>query len=172
MTRSTRFLSDDELMKQCRLDISRGSGPGGQKRNKTSNSIRLTHLPTGLHVIAQESRSQVENKMRAIRRMRLKLAVEIREPIDPTRFEPPDWFLSIRHNNRIEASHHHDYYAAAAGLLLDLIQAMHGSPADVAAMLGVPTTAVIRFLEAEPLLWTAANRIRADLSLPPLTHRR
>src|SRR4051812_21398366 len=103
-TRSLRFLFDDELLRDCRFDISRGSGPGGQKRNKTSNNVRLTHLPTGIQVVAGESRSQAENKMRAVRRLRLKIAEEIREDVPP-QFEPPDWFLSIRHNNRIEASH-------------------------------------------------------------------
>jgi hypothetical protein len=169
--RSVRFLSDSELLRQCRLDVFRGSGPGGQKRNKTSNSVRLTHLPTGLHVTADESRSQLENKTRSLRRLRLRLAIELREPISD-RFEPPDWFCSIRHNNRIAASHRHPYYAPAAGLILDLLKAMDGSPADVGIMLGVPTTAVIRFLEEEPQLWTAANRIRAESNLPPLTHRR
>ena len=171
MSRSLRFASDDQLLSQCRLDIFRGSGPGGQKRNKTSNSIRLTHLPTGISVIAGESRSQKENKLRAVRRLRLKLAIEMREEVLP-QFEPPDWFLSIRRNSRIEASHHHEFYAPAAGLMLDLLKAMHGSPADVGVMLGVTTTAVVRFLEEEPQLWTAANQIRADLTLPPLTHRR
>jgi hypothetical protein len=38
--------------------------------------------------------------------------------------------------------------------------------------LGVSTTAVIKLLENEPVLWTAANRIRADAGMPPLIHRR
>ena len=169
-SRSLRFLSEEELLRNCRFDISRGSGPGGQKRNKTSNSVRLTHLPTGISVIAGESRSQAENKLRAVRRLRLKLATDIREDIPP-QFEPPDWFLSIRRNNRIEASHRHEFYAPAAGLILDLFKQLHGSPADVGVMLGVPTTAVIRFLENEPQLWTAANQIRADHGMSPLAHR-
>jgi hypothetical protein len=41
----------------------------------------------------------------------------------------------------------------------------------VAINLGVSTTAVIRFLENEPAVWTAANAIRARFGLPPLTHR-
>ncbi len=170
-TGHTRFLSDEQFLQNCRLEAFRGSGPGGQKRNKTSNSIRLTHVPTGISVIADESRSQAENKLRALRRLRLKLARELREPI-AAKFEPPDWLLTIRHNNRIEASHHHPFYAPAAGLLLDLLSAMNGSPADVAIMLGLPTTAIVRFLEGEPALWTAANRIRSGLGLSALTHRR
>jgi hypothetical protein len=165
-------MSDDELLRQCRMDVFRGSGPGGQKRNKTCNSIRLTHLPTGIDVIAGETRSQQVNRLHAIRRLRLKLATDLREPIDPVKFEPPDWFLEIRHENRIEASYKHRFYAPAAGLILDLLKALHGSPADVAGMLGISTTAVIRFLENEPHFWIAANRIRADNALPPLSHRR
>jgi hypothetical protein len=168
---SLRLLTDDELLKQCRFDQFRGSGPGGQKRQKTSNTVRLTHLPTGIHVVAGESRSLTENKMRAVRRLRLKLAAELREPVDLTRFEPPEWFLSVRRETRIEASHRHPLYAAIAGLILDLLEATHGNPAAVAANLGVSTTSVIRRLEAEPLLWTAANQIRQRFGLPALTHR-
>ena len=169
--KSVRFFSDDELMRQSRLELFRGSGPGGQKRQKTSNSVRLTHVPTGIHVVAGESRSQAENKMRALRRLRLKLATDIRERIDVVNFESPDWFLEIRQDNRIAASHRHLFYAPAAGLLLDLLKGMNGNPSSVATMLGVSTTAVIRFLEAEPILWTEANRIRAQLGMPALAHR-
>lgn len=169
---SIRFLSDQDLLRQCRVERFRGSGPGGQKRNKTSNSIRITHLPTGIHAIAQETRSQSVNKLHALRRLRFKLATELREPVDAAHFEPPDWFLEIRHNGRIEASYRHPYYAPAAGLLLDLLRTVHGSPSDVGIMLGISTTSVIRFLEEEPLFWAEANRIRHELGLPPLTPRR
>jgi hypothetical protein len=123
-------------------------------------------------VVAGESRSQAENRLFATRRMRLKLATELREPIDLATFAPPDWFLEVRRNTRIEASHRHPHYAAIGGLILDLLRALHGSPADVAGNLGVSTTAVIKFLENEPHFWTAANRIRADNALPALTHRK
>ena len=171
MSKSLRFLSDDELLKQCRVDQYRGSGPGGQKRNKTSNAVRIVHQPSGIEATGTEWRSLEINRGHAIRRLRLKLATEIREPVDPTRFEPPDWFLSIRQPSRIQVSDHHAYYTPAAGLVLDLLKAMHGSPSRVAAMLGVSTTAIVKFLEDEPQLWTAANRIRAELAMKPLTHR-
>jgi len=168
----SRFLTDDQLLAECRYDISRGSGPGGQKRNKTSNAVRLTHLPTGLHATATESRSLAENKMRALRRLRLKLATDLRETIDLAHFEPPEWFLGIRQPSRIEASYRHPLYAPAAGLVLDLLQALAGNPAAVAVNLGVSTTAVVRFLEQEPHLWVAANTIRAQNGLGALAHRR
>ena len=169
---STRLLLEEQLLKQCRVDFYRGSGPGGQKRNKTSSAVRLTHLPTGISATATESRLLAENKLWAMRRLRIKIATDIREPVDLAHFEPPDWFLSIRRQNRIEVSHRHPLYTAAAGLVLDLLQALAGNPAAVAINLGVSTTAVIKLLESESQFWTRANQIRAEFGLEPLTHRR
>jgi hypothetical protein len=169
--RSVRFLSDERLLDQCRQDLYRGSGPGGQKRNKTSNAVRITHAHTGITATATESRSTKENHLYALRRLRLKLATDVREPMDLATFAPPEWFLSIRRDRRIEASHRHPLYAATAGLVLDLLASLNGNPAAVAVNLGVSTTAVVKLLEDEPQLWAAANRIRADLGLKPLAHR-
>src|SRR5260221_8898901 len=88
-------LTDEALLGVCRFDLFRGRGPGGQKRNKTSNSVRLTHAPTGTHVMAGESRSQAENKARAVRRLKIRLAATIRRPVNPRDFEPPPWFASV-----------------------------------------------------------------------------
>ena len=63
-------LTDAELIAQCDVDTYRASGPGGQKRNKTSSAVRLRHEPTGLIAIAEESRSQHENKAKAVKRLR------------------------------------------------------------------------------------------------------
>src|SRR6188508_3094747 len=62
-------LTDAQLLAQCGVDTYRASGPGGQKRNKTSSAVRLRHPPSGLLVIAEESRSQHENKAKALRRL-------------------------------------------------------------------------------------------------------
>ena len=59
-------LTDAQLLAQCEVDTYRASGPGGQKRNKTSSAVRLRHPPSGLIVIAEESRSQHENKAKAL----------------------------------------------------------------------------------------------------------
>ena len=168
--RSFRFLSDEKLLSQCRVDHYRGSGPGGQKRNKTSNAVRLAHLPTGILATATESRSLKENHLHCLRRLRIKIAAEIREPVDPIRFEVPDWFLTIRHQNKIEASHRHEFYAATAGLILDLLS-LNGNPATVAITLGVTTTAIIKMLECETAWWAAANDIRLKLGMGAVQSR-
>jgi hypothetical protein len=169
---STRLLNDDALLADCREDHFRGSGPGGQKRNKTSNGVRLVHEPTGTIVTATESRSLKENRVHAIHRLRLKLAADQREPVDLAHSTPPDWFLSIRRGKQIEASQQNPLHAAAGGLVLDLLAALGGNPAAVAVDLGVSTSAVIKLLESEPLFWTTANRIRAELGLGSLAHSR
>src|SRR6266566_8863768 len=74
-------LTDSQLLAQCGVDTYRASGPGGQKRNKTSSAVRLRHLPSGLIVIAEESRSQHENRTRALRRMRQALYLKLRRPL-------------------------------------------------------------------------------------------
>src|SRR5436853_7255137 len=80
-------LTDAQLLSQCEVDTYRASGPGGQKRNKTSSAVRIRHEPSGLIVIAEESRSQHENKARALRRIRQAIYLQVREPVNG---EQPD----------------------------------------------------------------------------------
>jgi hypothetical protein len=164
-------LTDAALLADCRYDAFRGPGPGGQKRNKTSNSIRLTHAPTGTAVVAGESRSQSENKARALRRLKLRLAVQFRRPIDPRGWEPPAWFGQVVQLGRLAVSTHNEHYPRTAALVLDLLDARRGSVGDVAKLLGVTTSSVVKFLEREPELWAAANVIRKSAGRPPLERR-
>src|SRR5213593_2126976 len=81
-------LTDTQLLAQCEVDTYRASGPGGQKRNKTSSAVRLRHPPSGLIVIAEESRSQHENRARALRRMRQALFLKLREELPADQLDP------------------------------------------------------------------------------------
>src|SRR5438067_8083717 len=92
-------LSDDQLLAQCEVDTYRASGPGGQKRNKTSSAVRLRHPPTGLIVIAEESRSQHENKAKALQRLRKALFLELRDPAIGR--EHPEWRAAVNGDGRI-----------------------------------------------------------------------
>lgn len=62
------------LETEVRLDTYRASGPGGQHVNKTNSAIRLTHIPSGVVVIAQDSPSQFRNRETAFDRLIEKLA--------------------------------------------------------------------------------------------------
>src|ERR1700675_549068 len=74
-------LNDAQLLAQCEIDTYRASGPGGQKRNKTSSAVRIRHLPSALLVIAEESRSQHENRAKALKRLRQAFYLKLREAI-------------------------------------------------------------------------------------------
>ena len=83
-------LDRETLEAEVRLDRFRASGPGGQHVNTTSSAVRLTHLPSGVVVIAQDSPSQFRNKETAFERLSRRLQTlnrvpKKRVPTRPTR---------------------------------------------------------------------------------------
>jgi ribosome-associated protein len=72
----------DTLLAECEVQRARGSGPGGQHRNKTESRIVLVHLPTGLRVTCDETRSQHRNLELALFRLaaRIEAANHVEKP--------------------------------------------------------------------------------------------
>ena len=71
-------LPDAELSQRCDLDFFKATGPGGQKRNKSSSAVRLTLRGSDLSVTDCTERSQHQNRARALRKLRMLLAFRFR----------------------------------------------------------------------------------------------
>jgi protein subunit release factor B len=78
------------LEREVEVDVFRASGPGGQHVNKTESALRLTHPPSGVVVVAQDSSSQHRNREIAFERLlerleKLNYVPKKRVPTRPTR---------------------------------------------------------------------------------------
>lgn len=62
-------------MKEFKIVTSRGSGPGGQHKNKVETCVIITHVATGMSETCQESRSQLKNKNLAMSRLLVRIAI-------------------------------------------------------------------------------------------------
>lgn len=148
-------LTDPQLLAQCEVDTYRASGPGGQKRNKTSSAVRLRHLPSETLVIAEESRSQHENKARALKRLRQRLWLTLREPL--VQELPSDFTLVVGRRD--------ERFWPAVGIVLDALVHFQAQVSTTAQWLGSSTGSLIDFLEIDDTVWAEANRMRQRFGL-------
>ena len=153
----------DELLADCRVDRTRGSGPGGQHRNKTETAIVITHLPTGVRGEASERRSQGENLAQAKFRLRLELALAVRSAEGVA--EPSPLWRSRVAGERITVSASHDDFPAILAEALDVLASMDWSARAAAERLGVSTSQLVKLLKHEPRGLGMLNREQATKGL-------
>lgn len=172
--RAWTSLAPEVLLSQCEVDTYRASGPGGQKRNKTSSAVRLRHLPSGLLVIAEESRSQHENKAKALKRIYQAFFLELREELDVATLTPeivanfPDYAESHSQDGRLNLGVKDTRFWPAVGVALDVLAAVESKVSEAAKLLGVSTGNLIDFLQTDPKVWQVANQLRIRFGQKPL----
>jgi hypothetical protein len=150
------------LLAQCEQTARRGSGPGGQHRNKVETGVVLMHRPTGVHGQASERRSRKQNAAAALFRLRLQLALDVRTPPTPAASptSPTPLWRSRCRGGRITVSTTHEDFPALLAEALDVVFAQQCELPPAAAALGVSPTQLVRLLADEPRALLAVNAVR------------
>lgn len=160
-------LREDDLLKQCEVRSGRASGPGGQNRNKVETAVRVRHLPTGLIASATERRHKEQNRKQAVFRLRVRLAVEVREPVDPGGAPGALWASRTKDRKLLINPGHDDFPSLLAEAMDRIAMVEHDVPA-AASVLGVSASQLIKLLKHEPAALERVNQSRTDRGLRPL----
>jgi len=157
---------DERLLQETELKRQRRSGPGGQHRNKVETGIVATFLPTGARVEATERRSQEANRVQALYRLRLRLAVVERGACDPA-VHPTALWIDRRQGNRIRVNVEHAHFPALLAEALDVTLELDDAK-TAADSLGVSVSQLAKFIGMHPPALALVNEMRAKNGLRPL----
>lgn len=146
--------ADADLLKECTEERYKASGPGGQRRNKVETALRVRHNPTGVIAKAEESRYLHSNRAYAARRVREKIALEVRSPFDLEAPDlPPELVAQRSDRGRLAVAQKNPAYPIIVAVALDALAAAEGSFASAARPLGITTSQLIKLLQANPDIW-------------------
>lgn len=159
-------LKPADLLKHVTESRTKRSGPGGQHRNKVETAVLLIHKPTGISAEGSERRSQAENRQVALKRLRIKLAVEHRTPAAPS--GPSGLWLSRTRGQKLVISASHEDFPALLAEALDHLREAQWQVSPAAQKLGVTTSQLIGLFKKAPVAWAAVNKHRAAMGLPAL----
>ncbi len=156
---------DGRLLQQCRVDTYIASGPGGQHRNRTYSAVRLMHLATGVTVTGEERRSQHQNKQKAIGRLRMALALQVRN----TEFHLEENVQTVfAAAGPVRVNSKNELYPQVCAAVLDALYAAKGSLSAAAGFLNVSTGQLVKLISRDGDVLTAANRLREYFGLKPV----
>lgn len=159
-------LSDAKLLAECRQTRARRGGPGGQHRNKVETAIVLTHTPSGTQVEANERRSQADNLRQALRRLRLELAIRVRNLTNEQPKTSPSalWQQRSSSGRIVVSEEHRDFAPLVAELFDQLVLTDFDIPA-AAEHFEVSRSQINKFLRRNKQVWqfaSSALKQRAD----------
>jgi hypothetical protein len=120
-----------------------------------------------LIVIAEESRSQHDNKARALRRLRQAIYLKIRNDVTVESLATVG-LGSAESPIRLDLGRKDARFWPTVGVVLDALQTYEAKVSEAAAALGITTANLVDFLETEPKVWEQANILRARFGHKPL----
>lgn len=159
-------LDQELLLKDCKIQHVRRSGPGGQHRNKVETGVVIKHLPTNIIGEASETRQQARNRQMAIFRLRVNLAIEYRLQEIP---ESPSalWQGRLR-NGTLKVNPEHDDFPALLAEALDSITHFQFDVKAASQFLGCSSSQLIKFCKKDPRAFNSLNQKRQEAGLHPL----
>jgi hypothetical protein len=161
-------LSPDELLKHCEITFGRHRGPGGQNRNKVETAVTIKHTPTGIDGFASERRRQFENRLNAIKRLRLNLAVQHRTPVNPVKHRPSELWERRRGGEKMSINPDNKDYPGLLAEALDVIVARKFDVAGAAGLLGITMSQLAKLIRHDKHAMAMVNEGRKDRGLPEL----
>ena len=150
------YLTDQELMEHCVLDRFRASGPGGQKKNKTDSAVRIRHIGSGLIGLSSESRSQHVNKTYALRRLRLKIALVLRDNDQNDHIELKK-FIQQTGTKTFTLNIRDPRYPIIVASLFDELSVNNWKISVTAKKIGITSSTLNKFLRSNPEVWRALH---------------
>ena len=161
--------SEEQLLAQCKLTFSRASGPGGQNRNKVETSVQIEYLPANIIAAASECRTQNENRKVAVKRLRCKLAVELRlEPVPATELVCSKTWQQYCRNGRIDIAESNSDWPTILAEIIGLLSVCDWSIGQVATILGTTSSQLVKLLKKYQPAFVLLNRERKARGQRPL----
>ncbi len=160
-------LDDEAILKDCALERGQKSGPGGQHRNRVQTMVTLTHKPTGVEAHAGERRSAETNKRVALKRLRLKLAIQCRSPVPMGEIGSALWKSRVRGGRIAVNADHRDY----PSMLAEALDVIHDAGLDLkraSIRLYCTRSQLIKMIAKEPAALAALNEAREAKGKNPL----
>lgn len=151
-------LTTAALLLQCKVRRQRRSGPGGQHRNKVETAVVLLHRASGIRSEASERRSQAQNLAMAVRRLRIKLAIQVRSL--PTEAGRSALWQSRVRSRQIAISATHEDFPALLSEAFDVLAACQFDIKVCGVQLACTPSQLVRFLKLEPAALLEVNEQR------------
>jgi len=148
------------LLADCEVRRQRRSGPGGQHRNKVETAVVFLHRSTGVTGQASERRNQEQNRRRALFRLRVNLALSVRQPAHAV---PSTVWQERCREGRIHVSLNHIVFPQLLAEALDVIHECDMDVTVAALRLGCSSSQLVKLLQRESRALEQVNQHRAQL---------